>query len=215
MNYLKSNTWKVRNDRLLTNDDTHSEIEQSSVREYIKEPEEKNKLTDISESSEIHEKENKNTLNSMYTYIKKLERGYTNKKGLKRLDCLYEKRLFDEMYKLDKIAGHMKSKNRYIKKIIWKRYGLRFVIFLLVILFEVGICIWYYFGNNSDFTKSCKTGESSLCKACKFVREIIFPSNYVLYIPLIISFLSFIIYILSKVRKYKRLKKRYGNIREE
>ncbi|EDL42709.1 variable surface protein Vir35-like [Plasmodium vivax] len=177
INYLKGNTLKVRNDRLLTNDDPQCEIKQSRIKENLKEPETKNKLKDITESSDIYEKANKNTSNSMHAYIKKLERGYPNKKGLKRLDCYYEKKLFDEMYKLDKISGHMKSKNSYIKKVIWKRYGFRFVIFSLVLLFEAGICIWYYFGSNMEWTKPCKTNESGPCDTCTFLRKYLLPSN--------------------------------------
>ncbi|KMZ96357.1 hypothetical protein PVNG_06336 [Plasmodium vivax North Korean] len=101
MNFFNCNTWKVRNDRLLTDDDAKSEIGQSGTLDNITVPGEKNTLKDITGSSEIHERVKKDTANSMHAYIKKLERAYPNKKGLKRLDCLYEKKLFNEMYKLD------------------------------------------------------------------------------------------------------------------
>ncbi|VUZ99834.1 Plasmodium exported protein, unknown function [Plasmodium vivax] len=131
----KGSTWELRNDRLLTNDDTQSEIDQSSIKGNFKIHGSKNKLKAITGYSEIHEKLKKDTSNNMHTYIKNLEHGYPNKKGLKRLDCHYEKNLFNEMYKLDKIAEPMKSKISYFKKVILKRYSLRYFICTLVILF--------------------------------------------------------------------------------
>ncbi|KMZ82973.1 hypothetical protein PVIIG_05268 [Plasmodium vivax India VII] len=82
MNSFNGNTWKVRNDRLLKNDDAKSEIGQSDPSNNITLPGEKNNLKDITGSSVIHEKVKMDTANSMHAYIKKLERGYANKKGL-------------------------------------------------------------------------------------------------------------------------------------
>ncbi|KMZ83285.1 hypothetical protein PVBG_06054 [Plasmodium vivax Brazil I] len=172
------NTWKVRNDRLLTNNDSKSEIGQSGLKKNLKEPKAKNKLKDIRGPSEIPEKIKKNTSNSMYTYIKKLEHEYPNKKGLKRLDCHYEKKLFGEIYELDKIAGNMKSKNSYFKKVILKRYSLRFFIFSLVILFGIV--------------------ESIVFKYCDYIKEsdgniklqnILLGTNGIVFIPFIIYFI--------------------------
>ncbi|KMZ76770.1 hypothetical protein PVIIG_05851 [Plasmodium vivax India VII] len=212
MNYLKGNTWKVRNHRLLTNDDPQSEIEQSSVQENLKEPGAKNKIKDITGSSDIYEKVKKDTSNSMHAYIKKLEHGYTNKKGLKRLDCLYEKKLFDEMYRLDKIAGSMKSENSYLKKVIWKRYGLRFIVFLLVILFGiVGSIVCKFCGTTEG--ANCG-GSNNISERCKNIENVLLGTNGIIFIPLIIAYLSFILYILSKVEKYRRLKKKYSKTRK-
>ncbi|SCA81849.1 Protein of unknown function, putative [Plasmodium vivax] len=150
----------------------------------------------------------------MHSYIKKLEHGYTNKKGLKRLDCHYEKKLFEEMYKLDTIVGHVKSKNSYFKKVIWKRYGLRFVIFSLVILFGIGMSIWgcMISINDSPTNISCKNNGEKPCIFCKNMGDFLPLPNSVLFFPLTIAYLSFVIYILSKVRKYKRLKRKYDKI---
>ncbi|KMZ90587.1 hypothetical protein PVMG_05734 [Plasmodium vivax Mauritania I] len=213
MNYLNGNTWKVRNDRLLTNDDPQNEIGQSDTSDNITLPAEQNIIKDITESSEIDEKTKKDISKSMFAYIKKLEHGYSNKKVLKRLDCLYEKKLLKEMYKLDNIAGHMKNKNSYFKNVIWKRYGLRFFIFTLVILFGIAISIFCHVGRKEGDDIKCN-GTNPLpgngpCSNCKHVQKVILGSNGIIYIPLIIAFLSFIIYTTSKVRKYKRLKKKY------
>ncbi|KMZ83294.1 hypothetical protein PVBG_06063 [Plasmodium vivax Brazil I] len=134
MNYFKGNNWNVRNDRLITNDVPMSDIGQSEPTHNLTLLGEKNTLKDISGLSEIHEKIKKYTSNSMYTYIKNLEYGYPNKKGLKRLYFLYQKKLLNEMYKLDKIAGHMKSKISYFKKVILKRHGLHFYVYSLITL---------------------------------------------------------------------------------
>ncbi|VUZ99583.1 Plasmodium exported protein, unknown function [Plasmodium vivax] len=214
MNFINGNTGKVRNDRLLTNDDAKSDIGQSDPSDNITLPGEKNNLKNITGTSEIHERVKMDTENSMHAYIKKLEHGYLNKKGLKRLDCHYEKKLFNEMYKLDKIAGHMKSKNSYFKKVIWKRYGLRFFIFSLVIIFGIAISILGYIssikGDSSDI--SCTTNDQKPCSVCKNMLAFLPVPNIVLFFPLTIAYLSFVIYILSKVRKYKRLKRKYYNI---
>ncbi|KMZ85850.1 hypothetical protein PVBG_01360 [Plasmodium vivax Brazil I] len=201
--YNIGNTWNVRNGRLLTNGVPKSELEQSESSDNITVLEEKNALKDITGSSEIHEKKEMDTSNSMYTYITKLEHGYPNKKGLKRLDCLYEKKLFEEMYKLDKSAGNKKSKNSYFKKVFWKRYGLRFVIFSLILLFGIVTSIMCNFGIN-------RSGGANV----KFMNigTYLLGINGIFYIPSIIAFLYFITYILSKIGKYKRLKKSYDKI---
>ncbi|KMZ89673.1 hypothetical protein PVMG_06213 [Plasmodium vivax Mauritania I] len=209
MNFFNGNTWKVRNDRLLTNDDAKSEIGQSNPSDNITLPGEKNNLKDITGSSEIHESVKMDTENSMHSYIKKLERGYTNKKGLKRLDCHYEKKLFNEMYKLDKISGHMNSKTSYFKKVILKRYGLRFFIFSLVILFGISVSIVSWFPNVKGNCKGGGAASTGSCDFCEHIVDALYIPYSIIYIPLIIAFLSFIIYILSKVRKYKRLKRKY------
>ncbi|KMZ77128.1 hypothetical protein PVIIG_05338 [Plasmodium vivax India VII] len=157
--YNDGSTWKLRNNRLLKNDGPKSETGENSKSDNITLPGEQNILKDNTGSPEIYAKINKDTTNSMYAYIKKLEQGYHNKKGLKRLDCLYEKKLFNEMYKLDKIAGNMKKKGS--------------------------------------------------CSNCNVIENIILGSNGIIYFPLVIAFLSFIIYTTSKVKKYKRLKKIY------
>ncbi|KMZ83349.1 hypothetical protein PVBG_05745 [Plasmodium vivax Brazil I] len=214
MNFFNGNTWKLRNNRLLKNDGPNSEIEKSSINENLKEPEEQNKLKDISESSEIDEKIKKVASNSMYTYIKKLDREYPNKKGLKRLDCHYEKKLFGEIYELDKIAGNMKSKNSYFKKVILKRYSLRFVIFSLVVLFGIVTSILGYIStiDNPPTNISCKTNNQKPCSFCKSMSDFLPVPSSVLFFPLTIAYLSFVIYIFSKVRKYKRLKRKYVKI---
>ncbi|KMZ95151.1 hypothetical protein PVMG_06089 [Plasmodium vivax Mauritania I] len=150
----------------------------------------------------------------MYNYIKKLEHGYPNKKGLKRLNCLYEKKLFDEMYKLDKIAGQKQSKNSYIKKVIWKRYGLRFVIFSLVLLFGIIVNIVCYFNKTTGKCVNLNGNSEGLGTTCKDIETALLVTNGIAYIPFIIIFITYTIYILSKVRKYKRLKKRHSNIGE-
>ncbi|KMZ96481.1 hypothetical protein PVNG_05834 [Plasmodium vivax North Korean] len=209
MKYNKGNTGNVGNNRLLTNDVPQSEIGQSESKHNLTVLEEKNTLKDITDSSEIHEKLNNDISNNICAYIKKLEHGYTDKKGLKRLDCHYEKKLFNEMYKLDKIAGHMKSKNSYFKKVIWKRYGLRFVIFSLVILFGVTASIMCYMNDKvwQDGSNYCKTSDNTFCKNCTFIENALNPLNTVIHVLFFIILLSSIIYVLSKIKKYKRLKK--------
>ncbi|SCA83370.1 Protein of unknown function, putative, partial [Plasmodium vivax] len=209
--YNKGNTGNVKNNRLLTNDVPLSETGQSNALNNVTLPDEQNIIKDIRGSSEIHDKVKKDTSNSMHAYIKKLEHGYHNKKGLKRLDCHYEKKLFHEMYKLDTIAGHMKSKNSYFKKVIWKRYGLRFVIFSLVVLFGIVTSILGYIStiNNPPTNISCKTNNQKPCSFCKSMSDFLPVPSSVLFFPLTIAYLSFVIYIFSKVRKYKRLKRKY------
>ncbi|KMZ81961.1 hypothetical protein PVIIG_03767 [Plasmodium vivax India VII] len=209
-NYLNCNTWKLRNDRLLTNDDPKSEIGQSGTSDNITLPGEQNISKDITGSSNIHEKVKKDIANSMNAYIKKLEHGYPNKKGLKRLDCHYEKKLFNEMYKLDKIAGHIKSKNNYFKKVIFKRYGLRFFIFLIVILFGISMSIMCCFPSGGGKCSQLNPAGNETGSTCKYMESALLVTNGIVFIPLIIVFISYIIYIMSKVRKYRRLIRKYG-----
>ncbi|VUZ99549.1 Plasmodium exported protein, unknown function [Plasmodium vivax] len=198
MKQSMGNTWNVRNERLLTNDDVDSKIGQSGQRDNLKIPEE-NILKSITESAKIFEQINKDRSNNMYSYRNKLKYGYANKKGLKRLDCQYEKKLFDEMDKLDKISEHMNRKNSYFKKVIWKRYRFLFMLFVLIMIFGItssSICCAHIGENNNNQ---------------KHLESCVFSLNAIFYTPLIIAFISFIIYIFRKVRKYKRLKREYKN----
>ncbi|CAI7721645.1 Plasmodium exported protein, unknown function [Plasmodium vivax] len=92
----------------------------------------KHKLSYGNESSNIYGHLKQDKLNNVDTYLKSYKSRYAKKKGLKKFDCYYEKKLFSSINKLEK---HMKknnlSKNR-IKGVIFLKYGLPFILLSLL-----------------------------------------------------------------------------------
>ncbi|EDL42810.1 hypothetical protein PVIIG_04485 [Plasmodium vivax India VII] len=198
---MKNNTGiacKVRNDRILTNDELQYETGQSVLKDNLSVYGQKNILNDIKGASKFYEKINKDKSNSMYSYRKELKYEYDSEKGLKRLDCHCEKKLLDDVHKLDKISQHMNSKNSHLKKTIWKEYALSFIVYLPVILFVIAMPMATLFTQKCNIYKAVLSGNpTEACGLCGGMNNIFHSSYIIMYIPLIMAVFSSIIHMYN------------------
>ncbi|KMZ98964.1 hypothetical protein PVNG_05676 [Plasmodium vivax North Korean] len=151
---------------------------------------------------------------------------YSKKKGLAKLDCYCEKKIFDIFGKVETLSENMQHNRKSLKRILYKRLGLPLlllvllpfnVIFFRIILNEIYNSDKYCF---SDCSKHGKRGdhvnEYTLIMFSKSeMNALKIFNNFMLY-TLFIIVLLILIYILIKVIKYEKLKsgKSKMNIKE-
>ncbi|KMZ76685.1 hypothetical protein PVIIG_05725 [Plasmodium vivax India VII] len=65
-------------------------------------------------------------------YMKDYKRRYAKKRGLSKLDCYCEKKVFDKINQLNEFSGKIHNdKNRY-KKSFFKKYGVGLILFVFI-----------------------------------------------------------------------------------
>ncbi|GAW83202.1 variable surface protein [Plasmodium gonderi] len=157
-----------------------------------------NQLKNETEEHTIDGDLEKVKLNKLCTCKKKGKKGYKKKRGLKKLDAYFEKKIFSHIGGVELIRQNTRSDKNSFTKAISKKYGsyIRFSIFI----FFIGgiITIINNFGGANHITVH------GIWDALGCLL-----SDITFYIfPVII--LTIIIYIQSKVIKYERLKSKKG-----
>ncbi|KMZ95168.1 hypothetical protein PVMG_05086 [Plasmodium vivax Mauritania I] len=151
------------------------------------------KLKMKKEDSSTYKRLKREGLNELDIYKKSFACKYSKKKGLVKLECDCEKKIFDKLDGIYLLYNNMKDDIKGFKKQIRKRYGLSVGISVIYILIA-GIIIAY------EYFRVDKHGEipKSLVVGIQIIGTILF---YVL--PVIISLVLF--YIAIKIIKYDRL----------
>ncbi|CAI7724225.1 Plasmodium exported protein, unknown function [Plasmodium vivax] len=174
--------------------------------------------------------------NDLDAYKKKYKYRYGKKKGLAKLDCYYERKIFDKIEQVHDLAKKFVDDKKSYKKEIYRKYGYLFITFALIPL--LGLVIRIVFSkynplseklcfsecrskhdgsNNLDDTPQ-KAQETHLGKNLILTSinqdtcNIIVAVNSVITYLLIILFLFVVIYILIKVIKYEKLKSCKGKM---
>ncbi|KMZ96131.1 hypothetical protein PVNG_06027 [Plasmodium vivax North Korean] len=171
-------------------------------------------LIKVIESMPTYEQLKQSSPSNMEAYLKSYKSRYKNKKGLRKLDCYYEKNMFKEINKIEKLLEQKNITKGRIKKKIYKKYGLPLILLTLLPLFALIIPVkkigrrhfdkkcTYIFSKGNGGKKFLGYGH----RECKFEQ---LTDNYTMYIFLFISIfivISFIIYNYIKVMKYRRIK---------
>ncbi|SCA83814.1 Plasmodium exported protein, unknown function [Plasmodium vivax] len=171
----------------------------------------------------LYRRENNNTYqhiknstsNNVESYLKLYNKRYSKKKGLKKFDCYYEKKLYNSLNKLEKLAKKKETSKSRIISIICGKYGLPLILLSLIPLLVYTFPKIIAGKEHSDKIDKCKFTTKSDNKEvletinhdnCKF-NEI--EDFKFVYIFIFISFfivLSIIIYTYIKILKYKRIK---------
>ncbi|KMZ76921.1 hypothetical protein PVIIG_05807 [Plasmodium vivax India VII] len=163
-------------------------------------------------------------LNELDAYKKDYNRRYGRKKGLSRLECYFEKNVFDNIDYIDGLVEKMQNNKKLLKKTLWYNFGIRFILFSLipVIWLIVPLVPYGYFAANYNCYDDCKKDSHKNAGASavythndtKYHRapikettwDAITIVNTVLYCVTAFIVLSIIIYIFIKFIKYQRLK---------
>ncbi|KMZ87900.1 hypothetical protein PVBG_06235 [Plasmodium vivax Brazil I] len=167
-------------------------------------------INDNKNNNNTYEKVKRVRPNHMETYLKSYNSRYTKEKGIKKLDCYCEKKIFKSMYKISKLAEQKNISKSRIKRIIFTKYG--FLFFIISSLPLLAFAIPRYDGTMHSLVK-CKAQKKSQGEECKIVHEgceyadIVDNSYRFIYIFFsTIIILLFIIYIFIKIMKYNRIK---------
>ncbi|KMZ87859.1 hypothetical protein PVBG_05796 [Plasmodium vivax Brazil I] len=154
---------------------------------------------------------------------------YMNKKGLYKLDCYYENKIFGKFCHIRNIAQKMQNDRKRWKRFFIKKYGIGLILFALIPV--IGLIFPILFGDG--YIK----GVYGLCKEGHFIKERgvtttthketlsggrVCPNKWLYdnrdtviiydYVNFIITFIIIaivvfvVIYILIKVIKYEKIK---------
>ncbi|KMZ89604.1 hypothetical protein PVMG_05937 [Plasmodium vivax Mauritania I] len=193
-------TYGIGVHRLLSITELEIGFEQNNIKEGISQNYESNELKNESEDTSIYRRLKKNSSNHMYSYRKNLKNTYAKKKGLEKLDCYFEKKIFNNIDKIHKLAENGNYDKKSFKNIILKKYGYKIIFFSLFSLLGliVSILAW----------AEVKVLPSSL----EVLRTIIPYLNESFFSIYCTIFILTIIYIFIKAVKYEKLKMGKGKM---
>ncbi|VVA00072.1 Plasmodium exported protein, unknown function [Plasmodium vivax] len=159
--------------------------------------------------SSVYKKLQKSCSNDLKIYKQQFKRKYARRKGLKRLDCYCEKKIFDMIDTLGEQPEGNSSNNIKLKKNIVRKWGIRFIVMCLIPLIGIILPILDQIDVStkagSDSTKNSILLESGIPESVCIIYCIIF-------IILTYIILFSIIYTMRKVVKYHRLEAGRGKL---
>ncbi|KMZ76771.1 hypothetical protein PVIIG_05852 [Plasmodium vivax India VII] len=156
-------------------------------------------------------------------YKKNYKKRYNKKKGLKKLDCYWEKKIFDKIEKVNVIAEKTQNrKMRFIKKIL-NKYTISLLLLALTPYLGLILPAMFgdknpkyrfmnvYFGNCIDKTSdgACKSNFTHV--SAEWQDALYYITNTLFFMSLI-AFISIITYTAVKYIKHEFLKHGLGNI---
>ncbi|VUZ99540.1 Plasmodium exported protein, unknown function [Plasmodium vivax] len=210
--------------RLLAKHDIKRELEYSKLREKLPDRRpykiERHAYDNLSPYSVLKSKAS----NNIDMYMKNYKKRYMSKKGLSKLDCYYENKVFCMFNNICDIGIKMKYNEKRAKKFFLKKYGIRFILVALTPALSLIFPIIFGVGGGSrgiiDYCLNSNHTEGKTHSGCSKTsltdyKDII---DHVSYAPLIFSFIMitisilFIIYILIKVIKYEKMKAGKGKM---
>ncbi|SCA83644.1 Plasmodium exported protein, unknown function, partial [Plasmodium vivax] len=175
--------------------------------------------------------------NDLDAYKREYKKRYGKKKGLAKLDCYFEKKVFDKIENVYDLADKFVDDKKSYKKEIYRKYGKVLITFALLPL--LGLVIPVFFNKLNPLTanwclSNCRskhkdgvtTADSdeqaaiathsgkglTMVSIDQDTWNIITDVNSAISYILIILFLFVIIYILIKVIKYEKLKSCKGKM---
>ncbi|KMZ88654.1 hypothetical protein PVBG_06016 [Plasmodium vivax Brazil I] len=128
---------------------------------------------------------------------------YSKKKGLFKLDCYYEGKIFNRIDEIKKLEKIMSTNKNNLKKLLYKKYGLKFIISLLFPIIGL-ILSGLSCGGGGEYKDSMLEKNGFPFEAAVSVCSLITIASFAL--------LLVIIYILIKIIKYQKLKAGKGKM---
>ncbi|KMZ96490.1 hypothetical protein PVNG_05843 [Plasmodium vivax North Korean] len=186
------------------------------------------KKRNVSEYRSRHSQLYDKGLNNLDIYLKDYKRRYGEKKGLSKLYCYCEKKVFDKIQHIDELVHRYQNQKRRLKKIVFKKYGIFLVLIALIpalaliypILFGTehwgkGIIkdcdeVGHMGVNGGHITSKSDCHKYSYYENGYIIKNVAIVHKCVSFI-IIAFFLLFLIYSIIKFIKYERLK--YGKVK--
>ncbi|KMZ83300.1 hypothetical protein PVBG_06147 [Plasmodium vivax Brazil I] len=229
----------IYNNEIYSNTIFNRSLAKHEVQRNLKYPSHRENLYDIKMNKNVKDDNNKPTyeylkkgLNDLESYKKDYNKRYTRKKGLGKLDCFYEKKVFDQIDEIYELSRKLNNSKKALKKKMYKKFGYRHIFFSLLPLF--GLIYYVVFSKIGPFKKYC----FSDCEDNHGVTDVngknaaqihsekdrqLFPMNStafhairilhdLFFIILSISVITVTIFTFIKVIKYQRLKAGKGKM---
>ncbi|KMZ88866.1 hypothetical protein PVBG_06262 [Plasmodium vivax Brazil I] len=168
------------------------------------------------EDANKYGKLNQNQLNNLEIYMKNLKYGYSKKKGIKKLNCFFEKEIFNEINRLKIFSRNVENDKKKFKLSFLIKRGISIIAFSLIP--SLGLIFYILFGGTKKYLISwctnlpvqpgayCNCG--SIIHASVETMVLLKEVNIIFSIILVVIVLSLAIYFIMKVLKYERLNSR-------
>ncbi|KMZ76683.1 hypothetical protein PVIIG_05723 [Plasmodium vivax India VII] len=225
MKCIQDRTLNISFNRLLAISEPQRELEGTRKRlaeDIVNKGQTKYIADNISSRSHKNEK----ILSNFDVYMKNYNRRYSQKKGLSKLDCYYEKKVFDKFQNICEFAKKTNYDKKRCKKLFFKKYGIGLILFSLLPLlgFIFPILFWDITGEKAlinfcttdrHTTKSTTHGpdcEYTPLAISEGAFEAIDRFNTVFFAIIAIINAAIIIYVFFKAMKYERLKAGKGKM---
>ncbi|VUZ99554.1 Plasmodium exported protein, unknown function [Plasmodium vivax] len=134
----------IRAYRLLAIYGDKSEFQRTRLQNKANDDRYSHKLRNEKGNNNTYEHLKHDKLNNVDTYLKSYKSRYAKKKGLKRFDCYYEKKFFNSINKIEKMVEHKNISKKNLKKLLYKKYGIPFIMISLIPLLGLIIPIMFY-----------------------------------------------------------------------
>ncbi|SCA83678.1 Protein of unknown function, putative, partial [Plasmodium vivax] len=231
--YAHDKRWNLKFKRLLARNVQNRELEHTRLRVNLPDirayKSESIVYDELSTYPRVKGKASKN----IDTYMKNYKNRYMKKKGLSKLDCYYENKIFGKFCNIRDIAKNMQYDKKRSKKFLYRKYGIGLFLFALLpaiglifpILFGVGknpgalgLCIEDHFDPLQDLKHKSTKPEHINCdtKWLYEKKDLIYTIGYVNWafsIITVTTILLVFIYIIAKVIKYDRIKSGKGKMK--
>ncbi|SCA83707.1 Protein of unknown function, putative, partial [Plasmodium vivax] len=149
----------------------------------------------------------KNKLNNWELYRKNYEKRYNKKKGISKLECYCENKIFDKFDHIYDLEEKIKNGKKHLKKKLYKKYGLPIVLLNLFPLLALIIpTLDKYYNMHPWLSCGITDNDPNKHESSKTIITYICGTNIAFFITFSIILLLIFIYILLKALKYKRLK---------
>ncbi|KMZ84796.1 hypothetical protein PVBG_04213, partial [Plasmodium vivax Brazil I] len=204
----------IRTHRSLAKHERKNELRNSRIHNQTHYDGEDYKLVNARENNNTYAQIKRESKNHMDVYLKNYHQRYAKKKGLKKLDCYYEKKFFKFIDKMEKQLEHKKIDRKRFKKMLYKLYGIPLFILSLIPLlgFILPMIFWedtHIGGVRTTCRKLSSTGGSQQYHAynhekCSLVTDVYMHVNFALTLVLALTIILLIFYLIIKVAKYER-----------
>ncbi|SCA81705.1 Plasmodium exported protein, unknown function, partial [Plasmodium vivax] len=224
--YEKGIRLNVKFNRLLARHEHERGLERKSLREKLPDRIPYKEKRNVSDNITAFSHVKKIGSNNIEQYMNNYKHRHGKKKGLSKLDCYYENKVFGKFNHICDIAKNMQYDKKRSKKFLYRKYGIGLFLFALLpaigLIFPIlfgwgdnpgvwGICIKDHFSNLQTFKHKDTGDKYTQCTSQwlykhKDVINIMGCVNTAFSCIMVTIVLLVFIYIIAKVVKYERIK---------
>ncbi|KMZ92499.1 hypothetical protein PVMG_06142 [Plasmodium vivax Mauritania I] len=216
MKFKLGRTLNITFSRLLAKDMPKNDLYKTHVRQNYADYQMNKNIKNEAEKKSTYSQVKGDSLNKLDAYRKGYKRRYSKKKGLAKLECSYEKKIFDKIDYIYGLAENWNNNKKSYKKKIYDKFGVRLILCVLSPLLGLIMPI-LFFDKDNALLKLCANNNHPDCSLQKFTHcekslispeqfDIIEHIHFVFFLLLLIVVLSIIFYTLIKIVKYEKLK---------
>ncbi|VUZ99542.1 Plasmodium exported protein, unknown function [Plasmodium vivax] len=224
--YKNDKILNVRFCRLLARHEQHKELKDTRFSDKLPDRSLHNNKRNVSDHIPIYSEVRSKASNNFDIYMKGYKDRYMKKKGISKLDCYYENKIFGRINHIRDIVKKMHNDKKRWKRFFLKTYGLALMLFALIP--ALGLIYPIVFGIDKDYKgivgfcektehftsstpKKHTEGDFNSCEHNWLYKneDLIRSFGYVSYIFLFttsIIVLLIVSYIFIKFIKYEKLK---------